>query len=185
VAVIWFAFGFPVGGYIFLALGLFVLFFFRDPSREFHGGPGKIASPADGKIVSIRREGEQDVLSIFLSVFDVHINRAPISGTITEIAYKPGKFLVAFHEKASADNEQNSITIEQDGRAVRFVQIAGLIARRIVCWKKKGQKLQMAEKVGLIQFGSRVDVYFPPGAKPTVAMGQRVRAGETIVGEFS
>lgn len=184
VAAIWFAFGFPIGGLIFLGLALFVLFFFRDPDRVYRGGPGKIVSPADGKIVSIRREGEQDVISIFLSVFNVHINRAPVGGTITEIQYHPGKFLVAFAEKASTENERNSITIEQDGKAVRFVQIAGLIARRIVCWRKKGEQVQMAEKVGLIQFGSRVDVYFPTGSKVVVQMGQKVKGGESIVGEF-
>ncbi len=184
VSAIWFGAGFPVLGIIFLALGAFVLFFFRDPERTFQGGPGKVVSPADGKVVSIRREGERDVISIFLSVFNVHINRAPVGGTITDIQYRPGKFLAAFNERASRENEQNSITIEQDGRSVRFVQIAGWIARRIVCWKQKGEKLQLGEKVGLIQFGSRVDVFFPIGCKVTVQIGQKVKAGETIVGEF-
>ena len=185
ISVIWFAVGFSIGGCIFLILSLFVLFFFRDPDRSFSGGADKVVSPADGKVVSIRKEGEQEVISIFLSVFNVHINRAPVSGTITDIQYRPGKFLAAFDPKASRENEQNSITIDHGGRTVRFVQIAGLIARRIVCWKRKGQELQLGEKVGLIQFGSRVDVFFPPGCKVAVQMGQKVKAGETIVGEFS
>lgn len=184
VSAIWFAAGFPVLGIIFLGLSAFVLFFFRDPERTFRGGAGKVVSPADGKVISIRREGEKDVISIFLSVFNVHINRAPVGGTITDIHYRPGKFLAAFDERASRENEQNSITIEQDGRTVRFVQIAGWIARRIVCWKQEGEKLQVGEKVGLIQFGSRVDVFFPSGCKVTVQIGQKVKAGETIVGEF-
>jgi phosphatidylserine decarboxylase len=185
IGVIGFGFGFPFVGLLFLALALFVLFFFRDPERIFQGGPGKVVSPADGKVVSIRKEGGQDVISIFLSVFDVHINRAPVSGTITDVQYRPGRFLVAFDERASRENEQNSITIEQDGHQLRFVQIAGLIARRIICWRRKGEKLQIGERVGLIQFGSRVDVFFPEGFKVTAQVGHKVKAGETIIGEFS
>ena len=175
---------FWIGG-VFIVLGLFIVFFFRDPERTFADDGHKVASPADGKIVSIRKEGDQDVLSIFLSVFNVHVNRAPVAGIVSQIRYIPGKFLGAFYDKASTDNERNVITIRRgDGSQITFVQIAGLIARRIVCWKKEGEKLTAGERVGLIKFGSRVDVYFPPGARIQVQLGQKVKAGETVIGEI-
>jgi phosphatidylserine decarboxylase len=123
-------------------------------------------------------------VSIFLSVFDVHVNRSPIAGKISKIEYHPGKFLPAFDDKASLENERNSITIENENRTVRFVQIAGLIARRIVCWRSEGEKLQAGERVGMIKFGSRVDVFLPPGSVIQVQKGERVRAGETVIGEI-
>lgn len=178
------ALGFPWIGGVLLALALFVAFFFRDPRRNFQPAPGQVISPADGKIVSIRQEQGQEVLSIFLSVFNVHINRAPIGGKISKIDYKPGKFLVAFDERASSENEQNSITVEDGSKAVRFVQIAGLIARRIVCWKKEGQMLAAGERIGLIRFGSRVDVFLPPGSGIRVRLGDKVKAGVTVIGEL-
>lgn len=171
-------------GAVFIVLGVFIAFFFRDPERLFSGDGHKVVSPADGKIVSIRKEGDQDALSIFLSVFNVHVNRAPVAGVVSQIHYIPGKFLGAFYEKASTENERNSITIRrEDGSQITFIQIAGLIARRIVCWKKEGEKLAAGERIGLIKFGSRVDVYFPPGAKIQVRLGQKVKAGETVIGE--
>ena len=176
--------GYLFVGAVFVALGLFVAFFFRDPDRSFSGDTRKVVSPADGKIVSIRKEGDLDAISIFLSVFNVHVNRAPVAGTVSQVRYIPGKFMGAFYEKASTENERNSITIRrQDGSQVTFVQIAGLIARRIVCWKKEGETLSAGERIGLIKFGSRVDVIFPPGSRIEVRMGQKVRAGETIIGE--
>lgn len=171
-------------GAIFIGLGLFVAFFFRDPERTFSGDAKKVISPADGKIVSIRKESGLDAISIFLSVFNVHVNRAPLSGIVSQVRYIPGKFMGAFYEKASTENERNSITIRrEDGLQVTFVQIAGLIARRIVCWKKEGEALSAGERIGLIKFGSRVDVFFPAGSKILVQLGQKVRAGETIIGE--
>lgn len=177
--------GYPWPGAALIVLGLFIAFFFRDPERTFSGDVKKVVSPADGKVVSIRKEGGAEALSIFLSVFNVHVNRAPVAGVVSRIRYMPGKFMGAFYEKASTENERNSITIErEDGSHVTFVQIAGLIARRIVCWKKEGEKLAAGERIGLIKFGSRVDVYFPPGARIQVQLGQKVRAGETVIGEL-
>jgi phosphatidylserine decarboxylase len=184
-SLIFFLVGFIWVGVVFLSLALFVTFFFRDPERVFVAEPNQVLSPADGRVVSIRKEQGNEALSIFLSVFDVHINRAPIEGVVHKIEYKKGKFLAAFDERASTENEQNSITIENSGRAVRFVQIAGLIARRIVCWKREGEKLHAGERIGLIKFGSRVDVFLPEGSRWTVAKGQKVRAGKTVIGEMS
>jgi phosphatidylserine decarboxylase len=169
---------------IFFVLTAFVAFFFRDPDRYYQGAPGEVVSPADGKVVLIRKEGDQEVLSIFLSVFDVHINRAPVGGKVTSVEYHKGKFLAAWDERASIENERNSITMDHQGVAVRFVQIAGLIARRIVCWIQPGAVLQRGDRIGLIKFGSRVDVLLPPGSKWKVKSGQRVKGGETVIGEL-
>ncbi len=177
-------FGFLWIGAGILVLAGFVVFFFRDPERNFIVNGGEILSPADGKIVSIRKDRDQDTISIFLSVFNVHVNRAPVAGKITEIQYSKGKFLAAFDERASSENERNSITIDHEGKLVRFVQIAGLIARRIICWKREGETLAAGERIGLIKFGSRVDVFFPPGATIRVKMGDKVRAGETVLGDL-
>lgn len=176
--------GFVWIGVVFLILAGFVTFFFRDPDRHFVGKGGEILSPADGTIVSIRKDDGQDAISIFLSVFNVHINRAPVGGKITAIQYSKGKFLAAFDERASRENERNSITIDRDGKPVCFVQIAGLIARRIVCWKREGEILSAGDRIGLIKFGSRVDVFFPPGSTVRAKMGDKVKAGETVLGEM-
>lgn len=177
--------GYIYAGIAFLVLGLFVTYFFRDPERNFAGGPRMVASPADGKVVSVRKEGEQEALSIFLSVFNVHVNRSPMAGVVSQVRYISGKFMGAFYEKASLENERNSITIQRpDGSQITFIQIAGLIARRIVCWKKEGDTVGVGERVGLIKFGSRVDVILPPGSKILVKVGDTVRAGETAVGEL-
>jgi phosphatidylserine decarboxylase len=171
-------------GAALLVLAAFVTFFFRDPDRKFEGTDRQIASPADGKVVSVRQENGQEAISIFLSVFDVHINRAPISGKVSGIDYHKGKFLIAFDERASLENERNSITMENQGKTVRFVQIAGLIARRIVCWRRPGETLQVGDRIGLIKFGSRVDVFLPAGSKIYVKRGDRVVGGKTAIGEF-
>jgi phosphatidylserine decarboxylase len=171
-------------GAALLVLAAFVTFFFRDPDRKFEGTERQIASPADGKVVSVRQENGQEAISIFLSVFDVHINRAPISGKVSGIDYHKGKFLIAFDERASLENERNSITMESQGKTVRFVQIAGLIARRIVCWRRPGETLQVGDRIGLIKFGSRVDVFLPAGSKIYVKRGDRVVGGKTAIGEF-
>lgn len=174
----------PVAGAVLLALALFVAFFFRDPDRRIQATANQVIAPADGKVLSVRNENGMEALSIFLSIFDVHINRAPFGGRITKVEYKPGKFLIAYDERASSENEQNSITIERDGTVVRCVQITGLVARRIVCWKKEGDTLAAGEKIGLMRFGSRMDVFMPAGSKILVRAGEKVKGGVTVIGEL-
>ena len=167
---------------------LFVTWFFRDPERRIPNEPNVIVSPADGKITEIITENEPingercKRVTIFLSVFNVHVNRVPIEGTIEDIRYNPGKFLAAFNPKASMDNEQNLILIN-NGRTHIFVkQIAGLIARRIVCWPKKGDHYESGQRYGLIRFGSRVDILLPENTKLSVACGDKVSGGKSIIG---
>jgi phosphatidylserine decarboxylase len=165
-------------------LAAFVLYFFRDPDRTPPVGDW-IISPADGRVVDVREmewEGRRVwKISIFLSIFDVHVNRSPISGTIQSIQYSPGKFLVASRDRASVENEQNTVTIQGERCTVTFKQIAGLIARRIVFRKKIGDRVESGERVGLIKFGSRVDVLMPEAVRPSVQKGDRVRAGVSIL----
>lgn len=169
----------------FYILAAFCLNFFRDPDREVPAGPVAV-SPADGKVVLIRQDdaGGHRV-SIFLNVFDVHVNRTPIGGKVTCVTYKKGQFLVASKEEASSQNEQNVMTVQGTvgGRStqVKFSQIAGLIARRIICYKKSGDVLTAGERIGLIKFGSRVDVFFGPEWSVTVQAGERVRAGSSVI----
>ncbi|MEO8658454.1 MAG: phosphatidylserine decarboxylase [Bryobacteraceae bacterium] len=172
----------PWFGAPFYLLAVFCLWFFRDPDRVAPKGPVAV-SPADGRVVQVRQESAtQTRVSIFLNVFDVHVNRAPIAGKVTEVVYKHGKFLVASREAASLDNEQNMMTIEGvDGVSVTFSQIAGLIARRIVCYKKPGDYVTIGERIGLIKFGSRVDVLFGPEWSVQVHTGDRVSAGSSIL----
>jgi phosphatidylserine decarboxylase len=184
LGIVAFILGWRWPGIAALILAGFVTFFFRDPDRTFTGTEREVASPADGKVVWLREENGAPAISIFLSVFDVHINRAPISGTISDVNYHKGKFLIAFDERASIENERNSITMERKGQVVRFVQIAGLIARRIVCWRKTGETLAVGDRIGLIKFGSRVDVFLPPGSKVYVKRGDRVIGGKTALGEL-
>jgi phosphatidylserine decarboxylase len=169
----------------FYILAAFCLNFFRDPEREMPAGPVAV-SPADGKVMGVRQdEGGGHTISIFLNVFDVHVNRTPIPGRITDIRYKKGEFLNAANPKASAANEQNVFTVEGTvgGRATKvvFSQIAGLIARRIVCYKKVGDVLQPGERVGLMKFGSRMDVVLGPEWQVLVSAGDRVKAATTVL----
>jgi phosphatidylserine decarboxylase len=162
-------------------LAIFCLYFFRDPDRIIPEGPVAVA-PADGKVVAVRPEGAAGTrVSIFLSIFDVHVNRAPIAGIITGVAYQPGRFLVASREEASLQNEQNIVTVEGEGAQVTFKQIAGIIARRIVFTKKPGDQVRKGERVGLIKFGSRVDVFLGPQWEISVKPGMRVAAGASII----
>jgi len=162
-------------------LGLFCLNFFRDPEREVPAGPVAV-SPADGKVVAVKAESPTlQRISIFLNIFDVHVNRTPIAGVVRAVHYQEGKFHVASREECSEANEQNVITVEGDGSTVIFKQIAGLIARRIVCRKKAGDRLSAGERVGLIKFGSRVDVLLGPEWEIVVAPGVRVAAGSSIL----
>ena len=173
---------------VLLVLAVFVTAFFRDPSREIPQGKGLVVSPADGKVVLIvptpaghaAGEGATQI-SIFLSVFDVHINRAPIAGTITDVVYTKGEFLPAFDDKASLRNEQNRAFIDGPEGRVGFTQIAGLIARRIVFRKKAGDVVARGEHVGLIRFGSRTDVFLPKGATLNVKVGDRVSGGSSVI----
>jgi phosphatidylserine decarboxylase len=166
--------------------------FFRDPERTIPDGEGIVVSPADGKVVSIadvsrgsRFPETETRVSIFLSPLDVHINRLPVAGEVEDIRHQPGKFVAAYKEIASERNEQNSLSIiDEKGRAFGVVQIAGAVARRIVCWVKPGDRLERGERFGLIMFGSRTDVYLPSGCRLEVQEGQRVRGGETVLGRF-
>ena len=163
------------------ALSLFCLYFFRDPERPIPDGPVAV-SPADGKVVGIRADPSAPTrISIFLNIFDVHVNRAPIAGTITKVEYTKGRFKVASREIASSQNERNTVAIQGQGTSVSFAQIAGLIARRIVFWKQTGDQVAKGERVGLIKFGSRVDVFFGPEWEITVKPGQRVHGGSSIL----
>ncbi len=175
-----YAVGWPWGVPCYI-LAAFCLYFFRDPDREIP--PGSVAvAPADGKVVSIKAEGTESTrISIFLNIFDVHVNRSPIAGEIKEIRYRKGEFLVASRELASVQNEQNTLVVEGDGTTVIFKQIAGLIARRIVCWKNAGDRVSCGERIGLIKFGSRVDVFFGPEWEIAVRAGERVAAGSSVL----
>lgn len=161
-------------------LAAFCLYFFRDPEREIPGGPVAV-SPADGKVVAVRSEGGARRVSIFLNIFDVHVNRTPIAGTITDVQYQKGAFFVASKEMASSANEQNTVTVAGNGTHVVFKQIAGLIARRIVCTKKPGDRVAAGERIGLIKFGSRVDVVFGPEWDIVVREGMRVAGGSSVL----
>jgi len=162
-------------------LAVFCLYFFRDPERLIPAGPVAV-SPADGKVVAVKQDGPTvNRVSIFLNIFDVHVNRAPIAGTVCKVEYHKGKFLVASREECSTQNEQNVITLQGDGTCVIFKQIAGLIARRIVCNKKVGDRVAKGERVGLIKFGSRVDLLLGPEWEVVVHPGMRVAAGSSVV----
>lgn len=179
-------------GWIGLGLTVWCYYFFRDPKRAVPVNKGLLVSPADGVVSLIERAvppeelglGPQALMrvSVFMSVFNCHVNRAPIAGTVTAVAYRPGKFLNASLDKASVDNERNAIAIRmEDGRQIAVVQIAGLVARRIMWWVKPGDTLRTGERFGLIRFGSRLDVYLPEGVEPQVALGQTMVAGESII----
>jgi len=167
-----------------LVLSGFVAFFFRDPVREIPGGPGVFVSPADGKVTEVRPLGPSGGtrISIFLSLFDVHINRSPAAGRIERVEYREGRFLPANLSRASLENERNDITLATALGPVRFSQIAGVVARRIVCWKKEGDEVATGERIGLIQFGSRMVVDLPPGVSPEVKVGTRVKGGSSVLG---
>jgi phosphatidylserine decarboxylase len=173
-------------------LTLFVSWFFRNPSRVAPQGPGFIVAPGDGKVIAIQEEFEPRFIkdrsiriSIFLNVFDVHINRVPCEGVIEDVQYQPGLFLVASKPDATLRNEQNALMIRTvQGAKVLCVQVAGLIARRIVCWISPGDRAVRGERFGLIRFGSRMDTFFPVGTAIKVAVGDRVKGGETVLGEL-
>ncbi|MCT4578122.1 phosphatidylserine decarboxylase [Donghicola sp.] len=183
-------------GWIGVGLTVWVYYFFRDPVRVTPSQPGLMISPADG-IISLLEPavppaelglGDQPMtrISVFMSVFNCHVNRLPAAGTLEKVAYRPGKFLNASLDKASEDNERNGLTVAlEDGRRYGVVQIAGLVARRILCWSKEGQTLATGERFGLIRFGSRLDIYLPDGVEPKVQIGQTMIAGETVLADLN
>ena len=177
-----------VAAFLFV-VALFMAFFFRDPKRVPPSDPDVVVSPADGRVTRIGPASSgvdaPNVISIFLSPFDVHINRSPIPGKIVDVIYSPGKFLMATNEKASLVNEQNALTIQGEKITVVCKQIAGILARRVVCWKRKGDSLGLGERFGMIKFSSRTDVLLPANVKITVKEGDRVRGGTTVIGRIS
>ncbi|MBI3453114.1 MAG: phosphatidylserine decarboxylase, partial [Rhodospirillales bacterium] len=185
----------PPAGWAGVVVSAWVAYFFRDPARVTPVRPGLVISPADGRVQMIVRAlppaelgmGDRPLprISIFLNVFDVHVNRVPADGVIAVASYRPGKFLNASLDKASEDNERMSVRMTtDDGRDLAFVQIAGLVARRIVCELSAGQKVKAGARFGLIRFGSRADVYLPEGVVPLVIEGQRAIAGETVLADL-
>jgi phosphatidylserine decarboxylase len=167
----------------FLALTIFMCSFFRNPRRRIPRGEGLILSPADGRIVVVDKEAEGTKVSIFMSVFNCHVNRVPAAGKIMEISYQPGKFLPASKGEASRQNERNAIRLQgAKGLSMRFVQVAGILARRIVCYVHSGDQVQRGEIFGTILFGSRVDVYLPRPVAVRVRKGERVKGGKSVLG---
>ena len=173
---------------LLLAVG-FCLWFFRDPERTAPADDRAVISPADGRVVAVVSEREERFLntqatrvSIFMSPLDVHVNRSPVTGTVRQVQHTAGKFRAAFSDKSSLDNERNAVVLESGGKRYLMVQIAGALARRIVCHVGPGDRLERGQRFGMIMFGSRVDVFLPPGVQPTVSKGERVRAGLSVLG---
>jgi phosphatidylserine decarboxylase len=189
LAILFFSLGYWLIALPFILLAAFMAYFFRDPQRNTPMEANIIVSPSDGRVTRVRLLSPEDatsptVISIFLSPLDVHINRAPIAGTITDVTYQHGKFLMATHEDSSLVNEQNALTIRGARVTVVCKQIAGILARRIICWKRAGEELALGERFGLIKFSSRTDVVVPHGVEITVREGMRVRGGLTIIGRI-
>lgn len=177
-----------VTGAVLVFLAIFVVSFFRDPDRAVPAEPGAVVSPADGRVVVVTEEenagraGQR--VSIFLAIWNVHVNRAPAAGTIIRVEYRPGKFLAAMRERASLENEQNVFTLSTEAGEMVFKQIAGLIARRVVSWKKEGEQVARGERIGLVRFGSRVDVWLPKGAEILVKVGENVKGGSSLIARW-
>jgi phosphatidylserine decarboxylase len=173
---------------VLVCLALFVFSFFRDPVRVIPSDPGAIVSPGDGRVVIVTDEEDAGRpgkrISIFLAVWNVHVNRAPAAGVITKLEYRPGKFLAAMRERASMENEQNVFTLSTDAGEMVFKQIAGLIARRVVSWKKEGERVARGERIGLVRFGSRVDVWLPKDAEILVKLGENVKGGSSVLARW-
>ncbi len=182
--------GWPVGAVLAGGLTAFTAWFFRNPKRIIPQQPGAVVAPGDGKVIAVEEEFEPRFLkdrsirlSIFLNVFDVHVNRIPCEGVVENVQYQPGRFLVASKHEATVQNEQNAIMLRTaQGAKVLCVQVAGFIARRIVCWVSPGDRVERGERYGLIRFGSRMDTFLPLGSVVKVAVGDRVKGGETILG---
>jgi len=172
-------------GVLLLALGLFVFYFFRDPDRTIPADTQVVVCPADGRVVVVKDEANAGRpgkrVSIFLAIWNVHVNRSPAAGVITKLEYKPGKFLGAWLEKASLENEQNVFTLASENGEIELKQIAGWVARRVVSWKKQGDRVERGERIGLVRFGSRVDIWLPEGAEISVKVGDSVKGGSTVL----
>jgi phosphatidylserine decarboxylase len=175
-------------GAALIFLGVFVLFFFRDPERKPPSDPAAIVSPADGRIMEVVEESRDGKagrrISVFLSIFDVHVNRTPVAGRITAIQYQTGKFYAAMRGRASAENEQNTFYVQSEHGEIVFKQIAGWVARRIVCWKSVGDSVIRGERVGMIRFGSRMDIWLPEGVKIIVRPGEHVAGGSSVLARW-
>jgi phosphatidylserine decarboxylase len=190
ISLILWIFRLPLPAGFCTLLTLFITYFFRDPERGIPPGDKAVLSPADGKVVQVQPCVEERLLrgpaikvSVFMSLFNVHVNRNPLSGRIVDSSYSPGKFLRADLDRASAANEQNALLVETaEGTRLMVVQVAGVIARRIVCWVKKGDSVIRGQRFGLIQFGSRLDIYLPRDTRLQVRVGQKTLAGQTILG---
>jgi phosphatidylserine decarboxylase len=172
-------------GALLIFLAAFVFYFFRDPERAIPADPGAVVSPADGRVVVITDEENAGQpgkrISIFLAIWNVHVNRSPQAGRITKLEYRPGKFLAAMRQRASVENEQNVISLSTATGEMMFKQIAGLIARRVVCWKKQGDTVARGERIGLVRFGSRVDLWVPRDAEILVTLGDHVKGGSSVL----
>jgi phosphatidylserine decarboxylase len=183
------AFGLWYVGLLFFLIALFMAYFFRDPRRVPPSDPDVVVSPADGRVTRIESPATEanapTLISIFLSPLDVHINRSPIRGKIVDVVYSPGKFVMATKEEASLVNEQNALTIQGEKITVVCKQIAGILARRVICWKQKGDQLKLGERFGMIKFSSRTDILLPSNVKVTVSEGDRVWGGITVIGRIS
>jgi len=178
-----------IAAWVLMFLAAFVFSFFRDPQRVIPSEVGAVVSPADGRVVVVTdeenagRAGKR--ISIFLAIWNVHVNRAPAAGTITKMEYRPGKFLAAMRERASLENEQNVFTLSTEAGEMMFKQIAGWIARRVVSWKKVGDAVARGERIGLVRFGSRVDVWVPREAEILVKIGENVKGGSSVLARWS
>jgi phosphatidylserine decarboxylase len=187
--IIFLVLGFWLVGILFGLLAAFMAYFFRDPRRQPPSDTNVVVAPADGRVTRVQpiQEGDASsatLVSIFLSPLDVHINRAPIAGKITNVSYTGGKFLMATDERASLVNEQNALTIEGEKVTVVCKQIAGILARRIVCWKRAGEQVELGERFGMIKFSSRTDLLLPGSVEVLVTKGKRVQGGTTIIGRI-
>jgi phosphatidylserine decarboxylase len=176
-------------GMVLLLLAAFIAYFFRDPERAIPADPAAIVSPADGRVMEVVEESYDGRagrrISIFLAIWNVHVNRAPVAGRIERIEYRPGKFYAAMRSRASVENEQNVIRLSTPRGEVIFKQIAGWVARRVVCWKKPGDQLATGERIGLIRFGSRMDIWLPEGAEIVVKPGEHVAGGSSILARWT
>lgn len=187
IGIIPLGFGYWWAAIPFVLIAAFMAYFFRDPRRSIPLEPGIIVAPADGLITQVQLAGSdtpESLVSIFLSPFDVHINRAPIEGEIVDVSYKKGEFLMATKPESRLRNEQNCLTIQGNEITLKCTQIAGILARRIVCWKRRGERVKCGERFGMIKFGSRTDLLMPPSVEVIVREGMRVRGGETVIGKI-
>ena len=180
-----FVFGWTVAGVVLVCLAIFIFAFFRDPHRVIPADPGAIVSPADGRVLvvtdeeNVGRPGKR--ISIFLAIWNVHVNRSPAAGVISKLEYSPGKFFAAMRERASTENEQNIISLATQTGDIVFKQIAGLIARRVICWKKQGDSVARGERIGLVRFGSRADLWLPRDAEILAKVGDNVKGGSSVL----